>query len=127
MSDYNNNNNNHDSLTPRPPSQGRYSPANAVPFQHSTSLSPIVPRSPSLHAMVASPPLSPRLPGHPSHSRTPSFSSTINVVELLASQSINGEKPVARDWKTIPLSELVEGQQLVFVDGDTPVEEACQV
>jgi hypothetical protein len=76
--------------------------------------------------MHTSPPLSPRLPGQ--HSRSPSFSSAINVVDLLASQQINGNKPVvARDWKKILLSELVQGQKLVFVDGDTPVEEACQV
>src|SRR5208282_3444675 len=124
--------NNQDSLDPRPPSQGRYSPANGIApstnHHSSNTLSPVIPRSPSLHAMGASPPLSPRIPGHASHhSRAPSFSSTVNVVDLLASQTINGSKPAARDWTKIPLSELVQGQKLVFLDGDTPVEEACQV
>jgi len=118
-----NNNHQDSSLTPRPPSQGLYSPANVVE-RHSLS----IPRSPLLHANVASPPLSPRIPSHASdRSRTPSFSSAVNVVDLLASQTINGTKPVVRDWTKIPLRELVEGQKLVFVDGDTPVEEACQV
>ena len=120
---------------------GRRSPAaaaalaslNAIPSAPqapASSLSPIVPRSPSLRPIVASPPLSPRL--HQSaagahHSRSPSFSATLNVVDLLASQQPNGSKPPAREWTKIPLSELVEGQQLHFIDGDTPVEEACQV
>jgi hypothetical protein len=116
-------NGNYDSLTPRPPSQGRHSPANALERQSLT-----IPRSPLLRPMVASPPLSPRIPGHSSHHhRTPSFSSTVNVVDLLTSQSSNGTKPAARDWTKISLRELVQGQKLVFVDGDTPVEEACQV
>ena len=122
-----NNSNNNDSLSPRPQSsQGRYSPTNAA--GHSAVL-PSVPRSPSLRGMVASPPLSPRLPGHQAthHSRTPSFSSTLNMVDILASQASNGIKPVVRDWTKITLGELVQGQKLVFVDGDTPVEEACQV
>jgi len=118
-------NNNHESLTPRPPSQGRYSPAPNNSSYLTSNL--IIPRSPSLHAMVASPPHSPRIPGHVSHSRTPSFSSNINVVDLLASQATNGTKPAAKDWTKVKLSELVDGQKLVFVDGDTPVEEACQV
>ena len=114
------NNNHHDSsITPHPPSQGLHSPANVVE-RHSLS----IPRSPSLHALVSSPPLSPRVPDR---SRTPSFSSSVNVVDLLACQTINGTKPIVRDWTKIPLRELVEGQKLVFVDGDTPVEEACQV
>jgi len=120
--------NNQDSLTPRPPSQGRYSPVNVtVPSNHhsSNTLSPGIPRSPLLHPMVTSPPLSPRIPGR--HSRTSSFSSSINVVDLLASQTSNGSKPATRDWTKITLSELVQGQKLVFLDGDTPVEEACQV
>ena len=113
----------HDSLTLPPPSQGRYSSANSVERQSLT-----IPRSPLLRPMGASPPLSPRIPGHATHhNRTPSFSSTVNVVDLLASQSPNGTKPAARDWTKIPLRELVQGQKLVFVDGDTPVEEACQV
>jgi hypothetical protein len=87
-----------------------------------THLSPILTRSPSV---VVSPPLSPRLAGHPHHSRSPSFSSSLNMVDLLT--SMNGEKPAARDWAKISLSELVQGQKLTFVDGDTPVEEACQV
>jgi hypothetical protein len=75
--------------------------------------------------MGMSPPLSPRIPGHASHhSRTSSFSSAVNVVDLLAS---NGSKPVAKDWTKITLRELVQGQKLVFLDGDSPVEEACQV
>lgn len=123
--------NNHDSVTRRPPSQGRYSPVivTAPPNNHhsSNTLSPLIPRSPSLRPMGASPPLSPRIPVHGSHNRSPSFSSTINVVDLLASQTTNGSKPAARNWTKIPLSELVRGQKLVFVDGDTPVEEACQV
>lgn len=124
--------NNHDSLTLRPPSQGRYSPVNVIPpstsHHSSNTLSPIIPRSPSLRPMATSPPLSPRIPGHASqHNRTPSFSSTLNVVDLLASQTVNGSKPAARDWTKITLGELVQGQKLVFVDGDTPVEEACQV
>jgi hypothetical protein len=49
------------------------------------------------------------------------------MVELLSSQANGGTKPDARDWTTITLGELVQGQNLVFVDGDTPVEEACQV
>lgn len=49
------------------------------------------------------------------------------MVDILASQASNGSKPVARDWTKITLEELVQGQKLVFVDGDTPVEEACQV
>jgi hypothetical protein len=49
------------------------------------------------------------------------------MVDILASQAGNGIKPVVRDWTKIPLGELVHGQKLVFVDGDTPVEEACQV
>jgi hypothetical protein len=81
--------------------------------------------APRIAGMVASPPLSPRLAGHPQHSRTPSFSSSLNVVDLLT--SMNGERPAARDWTKITLGELVQGQQLRFVDGDTPVEEACQV
>src|ERR1700737_4136047 len=116
-----------DSLTPRPPSsQGRVSPATVLPPQ--STLSPPPPRSPSLNVMVASPPHSPRLPGHASHhGRTPSFSSTFNMVDLLSSQSNGGAKPAARDWTTITLGELVHEQKLVFVDGDTPVETACQV
>jgi hypothetical protein len=118
------NENHHDSsITPRSPSQGLHSPAKVVE-RHSLS----IPRSPALHAKVSSPPLSPRLPSHASdRSRTPSFSSAVNVVDLLASETINGTKPVFRDWTKIPLRELVQGQKLVFVDGDTPVEEACQV
>src|ERR1700716_3649037 len=119
--------NNNDSLTPLPPSaQGPCSLANAP--GHS-ALSPSASRSPSLRGMVASPPHSPRLSGHQQahHSRTPSFSSTLNMVDILASQASNGTKPVVRDWTKITLGELVEGQKLVFVDGDTPVEEACQV
>ena len=124
--------NNQDSFTLHPPSQGQYSPANAIPsssnHHSSNTLSPIIPRSPSLRPMATSPPLSPRIPGHASiHNRTPSFSSTVNVVDLLASQTINGSKPAARDWTKITLSELVQDQKLVFLDGDTPVEEACQV
>ena len=49
------------------------------------------------------------------------------MVDILASQASNGVTPVARDWTKITLGELVHGQKLVFVDGDTPVEEACQV
>jgi hypothetical protein len=80
--------------------------------------------------MASSPPLSPRL--HPSaagahHTRAPSFSATLNVVDLLISQQPNGSKPPVREWTKIPISELVQGQQLNFLDGDTPVEEACQV
>ena len=121
--------NNQDSHIPRPPSQGRYSPAipnlNGTHLGQST-LSPTVSRSPSLRGMVASPPHSPRLPGHQSHhTRSPSFSSTLNMVDILAAG--NGAKPVARDWTKITVGELVQGQKLVFVDGDTPVEEACQV
>ena len=127
--------NNHESLTPRPPSQGRYSPANnnttnthsphSSTGHHPATL--LIPRSPSLHAMVGSPPLSPR-PSHGSHhSRTPSFSSNVDIVDLLASQAVNGSRPPARDWTKIHLEELVQGQKLVFLDGDTPVEEACQV
>ena len=106
---------------PPPPSLG-----------HGSSLSPIVPRSPSLRPMAAvSPPLSPRLMQSAAaslqHNRSPSFSSTLNVVDLLASQQPNGTKPPVREWTKIPLSELVRGQQLHFIDGDTPVEEACQV
>lgn len=124
-------NSNHESLTPRPPSQGRYSPANNHTHHGShASTGPatlLIPRSPSLHAMVASPPLSPR-PGHGSnHSRTPSFSSNVDIVDLLASQAVNGSRPPAKDWTKIHLGELVQGQKLVFLDGDTPVEEACQV
>jgi len=118
-----------DSVTPRPTSHGgRQSPANII-TGYLNPLSPIPrSRSPSLHAMVASPPHSPRLPVHSSHhSRSPSFSSSFNVVDLLASQAVNGTKPVARDWTKIPLSELVQGQNLVFVDGDKPVEEVCRV
>jgi hypothetical protein len=118
-------NNNHESLTPHPPSQGRYLPINTTTMGHS-NLPPIVPRSPSFHAALASPPRSPRL-GHPMHhNRAPSYSA-IDVVDLLASQAINGSKLIARDWTKITLGELVKGQKLVFVDGDTPVEEACQV
>lgn len=92
-----------------------------------SNLLPIVPRSPSLHAALASPPRSPRLLGHAlHHTRTPSHSA-IDVADLLTSQAINGSKPVARDWTKVTLGELVKGQKLVFVDGDTPVEEACQV
>jgi hypothetical protein len=47
------------------------------------------------------------------------------MVDILAAN--NGSKPVARDWTKITVGELVQGQKLVFVDGDTPVEEACQV
>jgi len=106
---------------PPPPSSAR-----------SSSLSPIVPRSPSLRPMPAvSPPLSPRLMQTAAaslhHNRSPSFSSNFNVVDLLASQQPNGTKPPVREWAKIPLSELVRGQQLHFIDGDTPVEEACQV
>ena len=106
---------------PPPPSLG-----------HGSSLSPIVPRSPSLRPMAAvSPPLSPRLmqsaAGSLHHNRSPSFSSNLNVIDLLASQQPNGTKPPVREWAKIPLSELVQGQQLHFIDGDTPVEEACQV
>jgi hypothetical protein len=125
----NNHSSNNDSLTPRPPSsQGRYSPTNNNAVGHS-AISSSVSRSPSLRGMVASPPHSPRLPSHQAvhHSRTPSFSSTLNMVDILASQASNGTKPVARDWTKITLGELVHGQKLVFVDGDTPVEEACQV
>jgi hypothetical protein len=115
--------NNHESLTPRPPSQGRYSPVNTAIMGHST-LSPILPRSPSLHAAaLASPPRSPRIALH--HNRRPSLS-TADVVDLLTSR-VNGAKPIARDWTKVTLGELVKGQKLVFVDGDTPVEEACQV
>ena len=117
-----------ESVTPRPSSQaGRQSPANIITGYLNT-LSPVPrSRSPSLHAMMASPPHSPRLPVHSAHhSRSPSFSS-FNVVDLLASQAVNGTKPVARDWTKIPLSELVQGQNLVFVDGDKPVEEVCRV
>jgi hypothetical protein len=131
----NNNNLNQGSLTPRPPSRGRYSPANAsssIPGQTSAAKftsSPSVSRSPSLHAaMVASPPHSPRLSSSQSshnHSRTASFSSPVNMVELLAAS--NGTRPEARDWKSITLGELVQGQSLHFIDGDTPIEEACQV
>jgi hypothetical protein len=118
------NENHHDSsITLRPPSQGLHSPAKVVE-RHSLS----IPRIPSLHTKVSSPPLSPRIPSHATdRSRTPSFSSAVNVVDLLASQTINGMKPVVRDWTKIPLGKLVQGQKLVFVDGDTPVEEACQV
>jgi hypothetical protein len=49
------------------------------------------------------------------------------MVDLLSSQANGGTIPDVRDWTTITLGELVEGQNLVFVDGDTPVEEACQV
>ena len=114
-----------ESVTSRPTSHGRQSPANIITGYLNT-LSP-TPRSSSLHALVASPPHSPRVPGHSAHHRrSPSFSS-LNVVDLLASQQTNGVKPVAKDWTKIPLSELVQGQKLVFVDGDTPVEEVCQV
>jgi len=121
-------NNNHESLTPRPPSQGRYSPAiNNGAHTHIGPTHLVIPRSPSIHAMVASPPLSPR-PGHGTHhSRTASFSSNVDIVDLLASQTVNGSRPPARDWTKICVGELVQGQKLVFVDGDTPVEEACQV
>ena len=117
-----------ESLTPRPPSRGRYSPAIASTVPNiQTKLSPTVSRSPSLHpTMVASPPHSPRISGHaPNHNRAPSFSSPVNMVELLAASS--GTRPDAREWKTIRLGELVRGQKLHFIDGDTPVEEACQV
>jgi hypothetical protein len=118
---------------------GRRSPAaaaalaslNAIPAgPQSNSLSPIVPRSPSLRPLATSPPLSPRLQQSVAgahHSRSPSFSATLNVVDLLATTQQNGEKPPAREWTKITLAELVEGQQLHFIDGDTPVEEACQV
>jgi hypothetical protein len=53
--------------------------------------------------------------------------STLNMVDILSAQANGGTIPHARDWTTITLGELVEGQKLVFVDGDTPVEEACQV
>ena len=121
-------NNNHESLTIRPPSQGRYSPAiiNGA-HTHTGPTHLVIPRSPLLHAMVASPPLSPR-PGHGTHhSRRASFSSNLDIVDLLASQAVNGSRPPARDWTKICVGELVQGQKLVFVDGDTPVEEACQV
>ena len=121
-------NNSNDSVRLHPSSQENHSPVAPSHHVKSHTLAPIVPRSPSLHAghtSLTSPPLSPRLPGN--HSRSPSISSAINVVDLLALQQINGSNAVARDWKKIPLSELVQGQKLVFVDGDTPVEEACQV
>jgi hypothetical protein len=132
-------NNREDTLTPRPPSRGRISPATVLPAPSSSSHpslniqtaklshSPSVSRSPSLHAtMMASPPLSPRLPSAQSshHSRTASFSNPVNMVELLSGS--NGSHVEARDWKTITLGELVQGQTLKFIDGDTPVEEACQ-
>src|SRR5437667_991076 len=123
MSDNGDNN----SIARLSPSQGRYSSANILAqsssSNHST-LSPVSIRNPPLHAMGMSPPHSPRIPSHTSHhTRTPSFSSTVNVVDLLASQTSNGAKPVARDWTKITAKELVQGQKLVFLDGDTPVEE----
>ena len=134
-----------DTFSPHPPEKGRVSPANATAGEPSSasakssspsitiqtaklSYSPSASRSPSLRAtLMASPPLSPRLPSAQSahHSRAPSFSSPLNMVELLAGS--NGTHVEAKDWKKITLGQLVQGQQLHFIDGDKPVEEACQV
>lgn len=99
------------SMSAEQPSQTVFPPAPSLSSRPSTSSlrsvpPPPSPRSPSRHASI-------------SHS---------SMADLLSTPPLpKQEGAIPRDWRSVSAGELVEGQELRYVELDTPVESACQV